>query len=119
MLVNWAFIPLECLHYTRFWFSSIKVVAIVGFIIFGIVMNAGGIPGTGYIGGTYWSNPGAFNHGFKGFCSVLITAAFAYSGTEIVGLTAAESENPAIAMPSAVKQVFWRIVSSIPYSSKA
>lgn len=45
-----------------------------------------------------------------GFCSVLITAAFAFSGTEIVGLTAAESENPAIAMPSAVKQVFWRIV---------
>jgi amino acid permease len=42
-------------------------------------------------------------------CSVFVTAAFAFSGTEVVGLAAAESENPAKALPGAIKQVFWRI----------
>jgi len=49
------------------------------------------------------------NHGFKGLCSVFVTAAFSFSGTELVGLAAAETENPRIALPKAVKQVFWRI----------
>uniref|UniRef100_L2FVT7 Amino-acid permease inda1 n=1 Tax=Colletotrichum fructicola (strain Nara gc5) TaxID=1213859 RepID=L2FVT7_COLFN len=52
---------------------------------------------------------GAFQNGFRGFCSVFVTAAFAFSGTELVGLAAAESSNPAKALPGAIKQVFWRI----------
>jgi amino acid permease len=40
---------------------------------------------------------------------VFVTAAFAFSGTELVGLAAAEAENPAKALPGAIKQVFWRI----------
>ena len=54
-------------------------------------------------------NPGAFHNGFKGLCSVLVTAAFSFSGTELVGLCAAETENPRKTLPTAVKQVFWRI----------
>lgn len=57
----------------------------------------------------YWYDPGAFNHGFKGLCSVFTTAAFSFAGTELVGLAAAESENPRVVLPRAVKQVFWRI----------
>ena len=38
-----------------------------------------------------------------------MTAAFSFSGTELVGLAAAESETPQKSLPSAVKQVFWRI----------
>lgn len=53
--------------------------------------------------------PGAFSNGFPGVCAVFVTAAFSFSGTELVGLAAAESENPQKALPSAVKQVFWRI----------
>lgn len=69
------------------------------------------MPGSpqGYLGAHYWYSPGAFNHGFKGLCSVFVTAAFSFGGTELVGLTAAETENPRVALPTAVKQVFWRI----------
>lgn len=56
-----------------------------------------------------WYNPGAFANGFPGVCAVFVNAAFAFSGTELVGLAAAESENPQKSLPSAVKQVFWRI----------
>jgi amino acid transporter len=97
----------------EFVFSIIKVVAIVGFVIFGIVMACGGGPERGdfhhYMGGTLWQHPGAFAHGFKGVCAVFVTAAFAFAGTELCGLAAAETENPRKMLPRATKQVFWRI----------
>ncbi|KAJ6780073.1 hypothetical protein PWT90_01002 [Aphanocladium album] len=90
-------------------FSMIKVIAVIGFILLAIVLNCGGTPDGGYIGGKYWQNPGAFHNGFKGICSVFTTAAFAFAGTELVGLAAAETAAPRKALPTAIKQVFWRI----------
>jgi yeast amino acid transporter len=77
--------------------------------ILGVVINCGGTQDISYIGGMYWANPGAFHNGFKGFCNILVTAAFSFSGTELVGLAAAETHNPSKALPTAIKQVFWRI----------
>ncbi|KJZ78388.1 hypothetical protein HIM_02426 [Hirsutella minnesotensis 3608] len=93
----------------EFTFSIIKVIAVIGFILLGIVLNCGGTPDRGYIGGEFWQKPGAFNNGFKGLCSVFVTAAFAFTGTELVGLAAAETANPRKSLPTAIKQVFWRI----------
>ncbi len=93
----------------EFFFSILKVIAVIGFIILGIILNIGGGPKASYIGGKYWHNPGAFNNGFKGLCTVFVTAAFAFAGTELVGLAAAETTNPRKSLPTAVKQVFWRI----------
>ncbi|QPG75549.1 hypothetical protein FOA43_002904 [Brettanomyces nanus] len=90
--------------------SMIKIVAIVGFCILGVVLNCGGGPNGKYIGGMYFHNPGAFNHGFKGLCSVFVTAAFSFEGTELVGLASAETQNPEKVLPSATKQVVWRVV---------
>jgi amino acid permease (yeast) len=93
----------------EFVFSAIKVIAVIGFIILGIVLITGGGPKGGYIGARYWYNPGAFANGFKGVCSVFVSAAFAFAGTELVGLAAAETANPRKSLPKATKQVFWRI----------
>lgn len=93
----------------EFVFSIIKVFAVIGFIIVGIVIDCGGGPTGRYLGSHYWHDPGPFANGFKGFCSVFVTAAFAFSGTELVGLAAAECENPRRTIPRATKQVFWRI----------
>ncbi|OAA39001.1 general amino-acid permease GAP1 [Beauveria brongniartii RCEF 3172] len=90
-------------------FSMIKVIAVIGFILLAIVLNLGGTPDGGYIGGKYWHEPGAFHNGFKGICSVFTTAAFAFAGTELVGLAAAETAAPRKSLPTAIKQVFWRI----------
>lgn len=94
----------------EFIFSSIKVLAVVGFIIVSIVLAAGGGPTGNYVGAKYWHDPGAFSNGFKGVASVFVTAAFSFAGTELVGLTAAEAKNPRHALPKATKQVFWRIL---------
>ena len=93
----------------EFVLAIIKVTAVIGFIILGVIINVGGGPDGGYIGGKLWRTPGAFNNGFKGLCSVFVNAAFAFSGTELVGLAAAETANPRKSLPTAVKQVFWRI----------
>ena len=98
----------------QFVFSFIKVITIVGFIILGIILNCGGGPTGGYIGGKYWHDPGAFagdtpGAKFKGVCSVFVTAAFSFAGSELVGLAASESVEPRKSVPKAAKQVFWRI----------
>lgn len=93
----------------EFILSTIKIMGCAGFIILAIIIDCGGVGNQGYLGAKYWHNPGAFNNGFKGFCSVFVVAAFAFGGTELVGLAAAEAANPRKSLPQATKQVFWRI----------
>ncbi|TEB30780.1 APC amino acid permease [Coprinellus micaceus] len=97
----------------EFWSSCLKLLVVIMFVFIGIVCICGGGPSSGkyssYIGGSMWQNPGAFSHGFKGVCSVFVTAAFAFAGTELVGLAASETPNPRETMPAAVKGTFWRI----------
>ncbi|KAF4125917.1 hypothetical protein GMORB2_1163 [Geosmithia morbida] len=93
--------------------SIFKLSATVIFMIIALVLVCGGGPSDGryneYWGARYWYEPGAFKNGFKGFCSVFVTAAFSFAGTELVGLAAAESRNPVKSLPGAIKQVFWRV----------
>ncbi|CAN3364728.1 general amino-acid permease Gap2p [Diutina catenulata] len=93
----------------EFIFSLIKVLAVIGFVILSLVLINGGGPNGVATHGQFWHDPGAFSNGFKGVCSVFVTAAFAFAGTELVGLAAAESTDPRRVLPGAIKQVFWRI----------
>ncbi|KAG9196417.1 hypothetical protein G6011_01538 [Alternaria panax] len=97
----------------EFWSSCIKLGATVVFMIIALVLVLGGGPSNGmyseYWGARTWYDPGAFANGFKGFCTVFVTAAFSFSGTELVGLAAAETANPLKSLPGAIRQVFWRI----------
>jgi amino acid transporter len=97
------------LHLCMPFVSLIHTICLNTTSILGIILDCGGGPQGQYIGGKNWNNPGAFNDGFKGLCSVFVTAAFAFSGTELVGLAAAEAANPRKSLPRAIKQVFWRI----------
>ncbi|KAJ9417661.1 amino-acid permease [Fusarium oxysporum] len=82
----------------EFWAACFKLTSISIFMIIALVL-----------GFKLWHDPGAFKNGFKGFCSVFVTAAFSFAGSELVGLAAAESRNPTASVPAAIKQVFWRI----------
>ena len=97
----------------EFWSSMFKMSATIIFMIIALVLVCGGGPDNGiyneFWGDRYWHDENTFKNGFKGFCSVFVTAAFSFSGTELVGLAAAESKNPVKSLPGAIKQVFWRI----------
>lgn len=90
--------------------SVVKLLGIVGFDILAVILICGG-GDQGFIGAKYWKNPGAFAGGFKGVVTVLVTATYSLAGTELVAMTAAESKtNPRIALPRAIKMVFYRIM---------
>ncbi len=112
MLIIIQFFGIRGYGETEFVLSIIKIIACTGFIILGIIINVGGVPtdDRGYIGGRYWQAPHQpFKNGFLGFCGVFVTAAFAFGGTELTGLAAAEAANPIKSIPMATKQVLWRI----------
>ena len=93
----------------EYWFSILKVVTIVVFIICGILVDSGAVGGHVY-GVENWQIDGApFKGGFRAFLSVLVSVGFAYGGTELSGVTAAESRNPHKHVPKAVNTVLVRI----------
>ncbi|KAF4119352.1 hypothetical protein GMORB2_4871 [Geosmithia morbida] len=112
------FLPVKWFGEVEMYLSLIKVVTIVGFIIFSICVNAG-VGRQGYIGFHNWAHPGAFAEymaegaggKFAGFWAVLVTAAFSYQGTELVGIGAGETADPRRAIPSAIRGAFWGIFS--------
>ncbi|KAL6710455.1 lysine permease [Coniothyrium glycines] len=119
------FLPVDIFGEFEFWFASIKVVALIGFWIFAIIMNAGGVGPQGYIGFKYWNEPGAFapylaeNEAvgkFVAFWSVLISAGFAYQGTELCAIGAGESANPRVTMPKAIRRTFWSIFTLFSFT---
>lgn len=94
----------------EYWLSLIKVSAIVIFIIVGVLMIFGIMGGeaVGFKNFTY--NDAPFSGGYLGVFIVFIAAGFSFQGTEIVGVAAGESKDPATTVPKAIKSVFWRIL---------
>ncbi len=91
--------------------ALVKIFAIVIFSIVGIVITAGGAPNREAFGTRFWhTEAGSFFNGFQGFCSIFVAAAFAFSGTELIGLAAAETGNPRKEVPKAAKQIFFRVL---------
>lgn len=94
----------------EFIFNICKILMICGFIILGIIIIAGGVGTSGYLGDKYWKDPGLFANGFKGVSVVFCYAAFSYGGVETVILTAAEQKIPEKSIPSATKVIIIRIL---------
>jgi Amino acid transporters len=114
-LIN--YLPVGIYGELEMWLSSLKVITIVGFIIFGICIAAG-VGDEGTLGFKFWHNPGAFNSymvpgaigKFVGFWAVMIQASVAYQGAELVGVGAGEARDPRKTVPNAIRVTFWGIM---------
>ncbi len=99
----------------EYWFAGIKVVTVIIFLVVGFLMIVG-IMGGGEMGFQNWTLDGGdagkapFVGGFAAMMSVFLIAGFSFQGTEIVGLAAAETDDPQKNVPKAIKTVFWRIL---------
>ncbi|URZ16596.1 amino acid permease [Clostridium felsineum] len=96
----------------EFWFALIKVVAILALIIIGCFMiisgfstNAGSASFT-----NLWKHGGLFPNGSHGFILSFQMVVFAFTGIELVGLTAGETENPEHVIPRAINNIPIRII---------
>ena len=94
----------------EFWFAALKVLAIVAFLVLGMLAIVGLLPGSDAPGtSNLTGNGGFFPNGTDGLIVGLLASIFAYGGLETVTIAAAESENPVRGVAKAVRTAMWRI----------
>ncbi|XLZ70968.1 amino acid permease [Massilia sp. SR12] len=94
----------------EFWFAIIKVVAVVGMIVFGIYLLASGSAGPEATVANLWQHGGFFPNGASGLVMAMAVIMFSYGGLELIGITAAEADNPSESIPKATNQAIYRIL---------
>ena len=94
----------------EFWFAIIKVVAIIGMILFGGYLLLSGTGGPQASITNLWDKGGFLPNGWSGLVMSLAIIMFSFGGLELVGITAAEADNPRKSIPRAVNQVIYRIL---------
>ncbi|KAH7367427.1 amino acid permease [Plectosphaerella cucumerina] len=96
---------------SEFWLALLKLIGLVAYFFFSIIYVSGGVKGAPAIGFRYWHDPGPFNgNGFRGVATVFVFCSTFYAGVESVAVAATETKNPRVAVPLAIRQVFWRIL---------
>ncbi|KAG8905039.1 hypothetical protein FRB99_000775 [Tulasnella sp. 403] len=104
---------------SEFIFSVLKLMIITGLVLFGLVVDRGGLEYDPH-GFRAWKNPGALNAylaysdkntgRFLGLLGVIVQAAFSFQGLEFVAIAASETESPRRNVAKAVQRVFYRIL---------
>ncbi|KAJ5215980.1 uncharacterized protein N7498_002387 [Penicillium cinerascens] len=104
----------------EFWFASLKIIAIIGLIILGVVLFFGGGPNHDRLGFRYWQTPGAFvepylvsnvNTGrFLAFWTALIKSGFSFIfSPELITTAAGEAVSPRRNIPKATNRFIYRL----------
>lgn len=96
----------------EFYFAIIKVVAIIGMIILGLVIIFTGIGNDGVPTGfsNLFDEGGFMPNGLTGVVLSLVLVMFSFGGVELVGITAGEVDTPKKTIPKAINQVVYRIL---------
>lgn len=114
LLIMWALnsITVKAFGETEFWFAMIKVVAIVGLIILGLILIIANFKTPmGHASFTNLvSHGGIFPNGSKSAILAFQMVFFAFVGIEIVGVTASETKNPKKIIPKAINDIPVRIL---------
>jgi L-asparagine permease len=95
----------------EFWFSLVKVAALLIFLAVGTIILASGHLVGGITPGLHLisNNGGIFPHGILPAVIIIQGVIFAYAGIELVGTAAGEAENARQVLPRAINNVMWRI----------
>ncbi|MBF6247452.1 amino acid permease, partial [Nocardia elegans] len=96
----------------EFWFSLVKIVAILAMIVGGVAILIFGFGMHDTDAGLthLWAEGGFFATGIGGFLTCFAIVMFAFGGTEIIGITAGEAERPERTIPRAINTVPVRIM---------
>lgn len=94
----------------EFWFAIIKVVAVVAMILFGGWLLFSDTAGPQATVRNLWEQGGFLPHGMTGLVMMMAIIMFSFGGLELVGITAAEADNPEVSIPKATNQVIYRIL---------
>ncbi|WP_417252053.1 amino acid permease [Castellaniella sp.] len=95
---------------SEFWLAFIKVAAIIGMIVLGLLLIVLGTDQKADGLNNLWAHGGFLPHGVHGLLLSLVVVMFSFGGTELIGITAGEANNPRQSIPKAINQVLWRIL---------
>lgn len=98
---------------SEFWFSIIKVITIIVFIIAGSAAIFGFIPMKNDMPAPFLHNitdNGWFPHGLTPIIMTMVSVNFAFSGTELIGIAAGETKQPEKSIPLAIKTTILRLI---------
>ncbi|MGK9149010.1 amino acid permease [Plantibacter flavus] len=100
---------------TEFWFSIIKVVAIIALIVLGAAAIFGFTPlSSEHPGAVLFSNfttpDGLFPAGATGVLVTSLAVFYAFSGSELIGVAAGETKDPAKNIPKALRSTVLRLL---------
>ncbi|MDF7680877.1 L-asparagine permease [Enterobacteriaceae bacterium ESL0689] len=95
----------------EFWFALIKVLAIVIFMLVGVLFLGSGKPLDGNDTGLHLiiDNGGLFPHGLIAALVLIQGVVFAFASIEFIGTAAGECKDPQKIVPRAINSVIWRI----------
>jgi arginine/ornithine permease len=88
---------------SEFWFASIKVIGIIVASLVGMAVIFGWTSHPAIGGENYLHHGGLFPNGVGASFLALVSVCFSYSGTELIGIAAGESDNPERSVPRAVR----------------
>ncbi|AYF85856.1 MULTISPECIES: amino acid permease [unclassified Pseudomonas] len=97
----------------EYWFSGIKVAAILGFIVVGLLAIFGGLPLASGEPAPKFSNligDTLFPNGLSAVFAVMMAVVYAFQGCEIMGVAAGETDQPEKSIPRAVRNVVFRVL---------
>ena len=107
----------------EFWFAIIKIVAVIAMILGGLYVIIANVPTASGIRASFanWFtiDGGFMPHGlmsqntdgtWTGLLMALVVVMFSFGGTELIGITAGETENPRVTIPKATNGIIWRIL---------
>ena len=107
----------------EFWFAIIKIVAVIAMIIGGLAVIIFVLPTASGVRASFanWFTVGNgfFPNGlmgqnsdgsWTGLLMALVVVMFSFGGTELIGITAGETEDPKTTIPRATNDIIWRIL---------
>lgn len=105
--------PVKAFGEVEFWFAIIKIVAILALIFVGVILvltSYENDAGTRAAVSNLWTHGGFFPTGLEGFILGFQLAIFSFIGVELVGTTAAETEDPHHNLPRAINSIVVRVL---------
>ena len=98
---------------SEFWLALVKVITVIAFIILGLLAIFGLIPFHGSESAPLFHNltaHGWLPQGLVPIFTTMLIVNFAFSGTELIGVAAGETRDPAENVPKAINAAIWRLL---------
>ena len=98
---------------SEFWLALVKVITVIAFIVLGLMAIFGLVSYQGYDSAPLFSNltaQGWFPQGLFPIFATMLIVNFAFSGTELIGVAAGETQDPAKNVPKAINTAIWRLL---------